>query len=237
MAALASEQAPLRESVASSARRCKNTYDSLGSLDAALPSVRAFALNLIPGIEQTQPTIDAVTPWIAPTRKLVSQEQLGGLLDNLQPATASLAKLTATTVPLLQQGGLLARCFSDVILPVGDVKLDDGQFSSGKPNYQEFWYAITGQAGEGQNIDGNGRYIRAQAGGGANPIGLQGGTLTGGQPLYGNSVSQALGTKPAWPGAEGAPAAEARPALLQAGAPGLRQHSGRPAGRGEVMRA
>ena len=205
MAALASEQAPLRQSVALLGPTVKNTYASLGSLDAALPSVRAFTLNLIPGIEETQPTIDAVTPWIAPTRKLVSQEQLGGLLDNLQPATASLAKLTATTVPLLKQGGLLARCFSDVILPVGDVKLNDGQFSSGKPNYQEFWYAITGQAGEGQNIDGNGRYIRAQAGGGVNPIGLQGGTLTGGQPLYGNSISQALGTKPAWPGPKALP--------------------------------
>ncbi len=92
-----------------------------------------------------------------------------------------------------------------MILPVGDVKLDDGQFSSGKPNYQEFWYAMTAQAGEGQNIDGNGRYIRAQAGGGASPIGLQGGTLTGGQPLYGNSLSQALGTKPAWPGPKSLP--------------------------------
>ena len=38
---------------------------------------------MIPGVEQTPPTIDAVTPWIAQTRTLVSQEQLGGLLDDL----------------------------------------------------------------------------------------------------------------------------------------------------------
>ena len=201
MAALAAEQAPLRQTVAELGPTVKTAYSALGSLNAALPSVRAFSLALIPGIEQTQPTIDAVTPWIAPARKLVSQEQLGGLLDDLQPATASLAKVTVETVPLLKQGGLLARCFSDVILPTGDVKLNDGQFSSGKPNYQEFWYAVTGQAGEGQNLDGNGRYIRAQAGGGAVPVKLSGGTLTGKQDLFGNSVGTPLGTKPAWPGA------------------------------------
>ncbi len=205
MAALAAEQAPLRQAVRQLGPTVENTYAALGSLNAALPSLRTFALELTPGVEQTQPTIDAVTPWIAPTRKLVSQEQLGGLLDDLQPATANLAKLTAATTPLLKQGGLLARCFSDVIIPVGDVKLDDGAFSTGKPNYQEFWYAISGQAGEGQNIDGNGRYIRAQGGGGAAEVGLKGGTLTGGQPLFGNALSTALGTKPAWPGPKALP--------------------------------
>ena len=139
-------------------------------------------------------------------------------------------------VPLLKQGGLLARCFSDVILPTGDVKLDDGKFSSGKPNYQEFWYAVTGQAGEGQNIDGNGRYIRAQAGGGATPVKLTGGTLTGKQDLYGNSVGTPQGTKPAWPGAT-LPPQKLDAAVLQAGAPGLREHAGRTIGRGQVMPA
>ena len=201
MAAFAAEQAPLRQSVALLGPTVKTAYSAFGSLDEALPSVRAFTLAITPGIAETQATIDAVTPWIPPARKLVSQEQLGGLLDNLQPATASLAKATAESIPLLEQGGLLARCFNDVILPVGDVKLDDGTFSTGKPNYQEFWYAVTGQAGEGQNIDGNGRYIRAQAGGGANLVGLSGGTLTSKQPLFGNLTGKPLGTKPAWPGA------------------------------------
>ena len=210
--ALASDLATVREL----GPTVKQAYVSLGSLNAALPHVRAFSLALVPGIAQTQPTIDAVTPWIAPARKLVSQEQLGGLLDNLQPATASLAEVTVGTTSLLKQGGLLARCFSDVILPTGDVKLDDGKFSSGKPNYQEFWYAVTGQAGEGQNLDGNGRYIRTQAGGGSTPVKLTGGTLTGKQDLYGNSVGTPQGTKPAWPGATLPPQKLDQPCYKQA---------------------
>jgi len=216
MAALASEQTSLSATVRELGPTVKQAYVSLGSLNAALPHVRAFSLALVPGIAQTQPTIDAVTPWIAPARKLVSQEQLGGLLDNLQPATASLAEVTVGTTSLLKQGGLLARCFSDVILPTGDVKLDDGKFSSGKPNYQEFWYAVTGQAGEGQNLDGNGRYIRTQAGGGSTPVKLTGGTLTGKQDLYGNSVGTPEGTKPAWPGATLPPQKLDQPCYKQA---------------------
>ncbi len=34
------------------------------------------------------------------------------------------------------------------------------------PNYKEFGYAVTGFAGETQNFDGNGPYIRFQTGGG-----------------------------------------------------------------------
>lgn len=201
MAALAQERGSLRRSIELLGPTVQTAYSSLGSLNEALPSVRAFARALTPGIAETQDTIDAVTPWIAPARKLVSDEQLGGLLDDLRPATANLAKATAASVDAVKQGGLLARCFSDVILPVGDIKIDDGKFSTGKPNYQEFWYAVSGQAGEGQNFDGNGRYIRAQAGGGANLVGLSGGTVTGGQPLYANLTGTPLGTKPAWPGA------------------------------------
>jgi virulence factor Mce-like protein len=216
MAAFASEQAPLRESIALLGPTVKTAYSSLGSLDEALPSVRAFSLAITPGIAETQATIDAVTPWIAPARKLVSDEQLGGLMADLQPATASLAKATAESIPLLKSGGLLARCFSNVIIPTGDVKLDDGKFSSGKPNYQEFWYAVAGQAGEGQNIDGNGRYIRAQAGGGANLVGLNGGTLTNNQPLFGNLTGTPQGTKPAWPGAKLPPQKLTEPCYKQA---------------------
>ena len=34
------------------------------------------------------------------------------------------------------------------------------------PGYKEFGYAVTGYAGETQNYDGNGPYIRYQTGGG-----------------------------------------------------------------------
>ncbi len=46
------------------------------------------------------------------------------------------------------------------------MKIADGQFSTNEENYKEFWYSMVGLAGEGQNFDGNGPYVRFQPGGG-----------------------------------------------------------------------
>ncbi len=206
VAAIASQQAAVRSSVRELGPTVRNAHASLGSLNASLPNVRAFALELIPGVRQTQPTIDALTPWIEQARALVSKGELGGIVDDLRPTTKSLAATTAAGTPLLREGDLLGRCFRDVLLPVGDVKLDDGPFSTGKENYKELWYAMVGLAGEAQGFDGNGQFLRFQTGGGQYKVKLTGGNVDLGQPLFGNSVGRPLGTKPAWPGVDAKPA-------------------------------
>ena len=54
----------------------------------------------------------------------------------------------------------------DVVLPTGDVVIQD-EFTTGVENYKEFFYTLVGLAGEGQNFDGNGMYVRFQTGGGS----------------------------------------------------------------------
>ena len=39
-------------------------------------------------------------------------------------------------------------------------------FSTGQPNFREFFYGVTQLAGESQGFDGNGPFVRFQAGGG-----------------------------------------------------------------------
>ena len=51
-----------------------------------------------------------------------------------------------------------------MVLPTGDVKIADGPFTTGLENYKQFWESLVGLAGEGQNFDGNGQYVRFQAG-------------------------------------------------------------------------
>ena len=54
----------------------------------------------------------------------------------------------------------------DVFLPAGDKPMVYTQapggeaLATGKANYKEFWYAMAGLAGESQNFDGNGAFIR-----------------------------------------------------------------------------
>jgi virulence factor Mce-like protein len=197
MAAFADESPSLTQAVAELGPTVVAAYEGLGRINESLPAIREFSEALIPGVQQTQPTINAVTPWLRQVQPFVSQSELGGLLDNLVPATASLALATSRGIPSIKQGDLLAKCASQVILPSGDRVMPDGDFSTGKPNYQEFWYAMVGLTGEGSNFDGNGQFVRAQAGGGVYPVQLKGAGVDGGT-LYGNGLGKPLGTKPAW---------------------------------------
>ena len=84
------------------------------------------------------------------------------------------------------------------MLPTGDVVIQD-EFTSGVENYKEFFYTLVGLAGEGQNFDGNGMYVRFQTGGGSQTVSLGSATASSGQ-LFGNNVAVPLGNRPAYPG-------------------------------------
>ena len=122
-------------------------------------------------MRETPATIEAAFPWIEQTRALVRQEELGGLAEELSPATADLARLIDRASELLPQTDLASKCLRDVVLPAGDLVVQD-EFTNGEENYKEFFYALVGIAGEGQNFDGNGMYVRFQTGGGSQTLSL-----------------------------------------------------------------
>jgi phospholipid/cholesterol/gamma-HCH transport system substrate-binding protein len=198
VAALASESGNLRASVRELAPTLATADATLSSLNRAFPPTRAFAREILPGVRETAPTIDAAFPWIAQTRKLVSKQELGGLAEQLSPATRDLAQLINAGETLLPQVDATARCVRDKVLPTGDVVIRD-EFTTGKPNYKEFWYALAGLAGEGQNFDGNGAYVRFQTGGGPHTVTLGSKSASIGQ-LFGNNVAVPLGNRPFYPG-------------------------------------
>jgi virulence factor Mce-like protein len=205
MGALAAEQSSLSASVAELGPTVRTAYDALGSLNESLPAVRQFAVDFAPGVAETPATIAAVTPWIQQALPLVGPDELGGLLADLQPATANLAQAEASGIQSLKLGESLAVCGSKILIPAVSTKLDDGALSSGKENYKEFWYALTGFNGSSQNFDGNGQVLRTQTGGGPNELKLTGGNLQNGLPLLANGIAKPLGTKPAFPGVNKVP--------------------------------
>src|SRR5262249_37670187 len=76
----------------------------------------------------------------------------------------------------LPQLDLADKCFSKVILPMGNIGVQDGGLTTRRAdgsiveNYKEFWYGMVGLAGEGQNFDGNGNFIRFAVGGGSHVV-------------------------------------------------------------------
>ena len=200
MAAFASQSSNLSDSVRLLAPTIDNAGKALTSLNNSFPNTRLFARDILPGVNQTAATINASFPWIAQARPLVSQAELGGLVSDLTPTTKSLAKLTDETLKLLPQADAVSKCATNVILPTGDIKVNDPPLSTGVENYKEFWYAMVGLAGEGQNFDGNGMYVRFQPGGGDQTISSGNiGPYTN-QTLFANAVATPIGTRPAYPG-------------------------------------
>ena len=85
-----------------------------------------------------------------------------------------------------------------MLLPTGDVVIRD-EFETGAENYKEFFWALVALAGEGQNFDGNGMYVRFQPGGGSESVSLGSASSSSGE-LFGNNVAVPLGNRPAYPG-------------------------------------
>jgi phospholipid/cholesterol/gamma-HCH transport system substrate-binding protein len=194
--AFANQQDNLRQSIGLLGPVLQKADTTFANLDASLAPTSAWAREILPGVRQTGPTIDASFPWVAQARKLVSPAELQGLVNDLRPAIGNLASVTDESLKLVPQLDLLNRCATDVILPNGDVPIHDGFLTTGVPNYKEAWQAIVGLSSESQNFDGNGLYTRFQAGGGDQPV------VSKSSPsgiLYGNATAKILGTQPTRP--------------------------------------
>jgi phospholipid/cholesterol/gamma-HCH transport system substrate-binding protein len=174
------------------------------SVDASLPATRAFARAILPGIQQTPATVQAGFPWLAQTKALLSKNELQGLLAQLQPATADLARLEGATLQFLPQLDQADRCFSQVIIPAGNIGIKDGALTTRRTdgsiveNYKEFWYGMVGLTGEGQNFDGNGNYLRFAVGGGSHTVDVGTSKNIGGK-VIGNANFAPLGISPLYP--------------------------------------
>ena len=199
MNALAAKAPQLAQAVALLGPTAVSARRGFESLNAALPATRRFARDLIPGVEATPAVIDASKPWIAQTKPLLSKREAGGWLHDFNKLAPSLAGLAAGTKQFLPSIDDFNRCITDVILPSGNVKVEDGPFSVPVENYKELWYSFVAQAGEGAGFDGNGSFLRLIASPGANSV-QTGLTNWGKQSYFTTTGLQPLRTRPAFTG-------------------------------------
>jgi phospholipid/cholesterol/gamma-HCH transport system substrate-binding protein len=202
--ALAQESSNLSASIRELAPTVEQARPSLLHLSNALPPFRALARASLPGIRELPATIKAGSPWLVQTRKLLRQDELGGAAKLLASSSPPLAKVTHASVSLFPQTGLFGRCISHNLVPAGNQIIDDAggayPFSTGQPNYREFLYSSVALAGESQGFDGNGPFVRFQAGGGPKLVHMtEPGTITGATSMWANNISNVLGTRPRLP--------------------------------------
>ena len=206
--ALAAQSANLSESIRLLAPTLDTAKRSLVDLNAALPALRGYAIAARPGIAELPATINAALPWLKQAKPLLSKRELGGIASLLARGTPQLNNATQATLGLLPQLTKFNRCVTHNLIPAGNVVLQDNfgpySFTSGQPNYREFFYATTGVSGESENFDGNGPYVRFQPGGGpvtVNQPNPGGSTAGRGGTMFGNTISAPLGMRPQGHGA------------------------------------
>ncbi len=201
--ALAAQSGNLSESIRLLAPTLETADRSLIDLNAALPALRGYAIAARPGIAELPATISAGLPWLKQAKPLLSKRELGGIASLLARGTPQLNDATQATLGLLPQLTKFNRCVDENLIPAGNVVLQDNfgayNFTSGQPNYREFFYSATGVAGESENFDGNGNYVRFQPGGG--PVTVKqpnpdGSTALDAGEMFGNTISAPLGTRP-----------------------------------------
>jgi phospholipid/cholesterol/gamma-HCH transport system substrate-binding protein len=198
--ALATQSANLSTTIHLLAPTLKVANTSLVSLNRTLPPLRTYAIELTPAVAELPALISASKPWLEQTRPLLSGKEGGGVARLLAESTPGLAGAAqAGKEVALPQLNQLSLCTSKVFVPAGNQVIND-QFSTGQPSYREFFYLLTDLVGASQNFDGNGPYIRAQAGGGStlveepNPDGNKD-TLSD-QVNYANVVNAPSGNQP-----------------------------------------
>ncbi|HEX8958866.1 MAG TPA: MlaD family protein [Solirubrobacterales bacterium] len=196
--ALAAQSTNLATTVHRFAPALSTARTSLVNLNRALPPLRAYAIELRPAVAELPGLIQASKPWLAQARPLLGGAELGGTAKLLAEATPGLAGAAqagkAVALPQLNQLGL---CTTKVIVPTGNQKIED-QFATGGPNYREFLYWLVDFAGQSQNFDGNGYYLRTQPGGGnlllrqSNP----GGNLSTEKEDFAHAIAAPTGVQP-----------------------------------------
>ena len=202
--AFAAESDNLAETVRLLAPTLERARPSLLHTNQTFPFLRAFARDIEPGIRQLPKTIAVSGPWLKQTRRLLNREELGRLAYQLRLTGEPAGKAAAAAPGLFSQTELVSRCASNVLIPTGDVEITDIFSPPGAtvPNFKEFGYAVTGFAGETEDFDGNGPYLRFQTGGGT--FGANNGLVSSPVPgggfqddvAFGRAQSPPLATQP-----------------------------------------
>ena len=162
--ALGREDDALRASVPALRDTLRVARPALGSLNGALPSVRAFAVDALPGVRSSDEALRASLPFIRQARLLVRPAELRGLAAQLRLRLPDLVRLNTTTVPLLRQSRALSACTNEVLVPflqtpVPDVAGEPDANTGQKVRFQ-IQRDFPGLSGESRVFDANYQFFR-----------------------------------------------------------------------------
>lgn len=196
-AALSSRQRQLGETISGLDDVLRESPPTLDAINAATPDADSLVSATRPLLRRAPSVVNPSVPLSGQVHKLLQPSQLPALVSLAAPTVRSLASAAPNTT--LAFAGLRGptSCLLHNALPTLKTPIDDGDLSTGQPNYRELLYSLTGLASASRNFDGNGYGTRYYAGFGdelvGTPFGSPGAKLVG---LFDDSIS---GSRPAKP--------------------------------------
>ena len=166
--AFAREDEALAASVPALRDTLKVGYPALGSLNAALPALRAFAHDALPGVRSSPETLDASLPFMRQARLLMSENELRGTARVLRRTIPYVVKFNRRSVPFLHHSRALSACTNKVLLPLMDLEIPNPETgkeaaNTGQKVRNQLQRGMPGLSGESRLSDGNNQYFHAGA--------------------------------------------------------------------------
>jgi len=134
---------------------------ALASLNSALPSLRAFAVEALPGVRSSGPTLEASLPFIRQVRALVGPDELQGAARELRRQLPSMTLLNIRLIPFLRQARLLSSCTNQVLVPFAETPIPnpDEPGNNMQTPFQQANRGFVGLGGESRRFDANQSYF------------------------------------------------------------------------------
>jgi len=163
--AFAREDVALERTVPALRDTLRAAQPALSSLNGALPSLRAFAVDALPGVRSTPATLDASRPFIRQARLLFRRSELRGASRVLRRFTPTLVRLNRLTVPVLEQGRALSSCTTQSLVPFANapIPFPENPGVDNQPFRLQASRGLVGLSGESRLSDGNLSYFHGQA--------------------------------------------------------------------------
>lgn len=133
----------------------------LRALDSALPTLTEAGDALRPALQAAPDALRRTSELLDELGPLASSNELPGLLDDLEPATAALPGFQERLTELFPLAEDVTECVRTQVVPTLNMEVPDGATSTGDPAWLDIVHAFTGLTGASPTFDGNGVSTRA----------------------------------------------------------------------------
>jgi hypothetical protein len=156
--AFASQDAALEASIPALRDTLRVAQPALASLNNALPELRAFSRDALPGVKSSDPTLKASLPFIKQARLLVRKRELRGTAALLRRYIPSFVALNKQSIDISVQGRALSACTNKVLVPFLGLGIPDPDFpdNNNQKVREQQQRGFPALSGESRLTDGNG---------------------------------------------------------------------------------